>query len=158
MVVQRLRCVVFVTNAKIFPKVRRDRTKFVIMYGCFCKSKKDYFCKDCYCNWNQTLLNLNFRHTKTNDEDSSPHFTADKNSSSSYFVVVVKLAIAMTRNIIIIIVLSQHSLDYMYGLYWLLVKHIIVHKVILTTFKALHGMSPRYISDLITLKSTTIAL
>ena len=40
-------------------------------------------------------------------------------------------------------------------LYWLTIDKRIVFKVLIITYKALHGLSPKYISDLLTLKRSS---
>ena len=40
------------------------------------------------------------------------------------------------------------------GLHWLPVKALIQFKILLITFKAIHGLAPKYLCDLITFKSS----
>ena len=40
------------------------------------------------------------------------------------------------------------------GLHWLLVKARIQFKILLITFKAIHGLAPKYLRDLLTFKSS----
>ena len=46
-----------------------------------------------------------------------------------------------------------HTLPFLFELHWLPIKSRIDFKVILITFKAIHGFAPKYISDLISIKS-----
>ena len=45
---------------------------------------------------------------------------------------------------------SEHISPVLYDLHWLTVKNRIIFKILLITFKALHGLAPGYLSDLIT--------
>ena len=44
----------------------------------------------------------------------------------------------------------EHISPVLYDLHWLTVKNRIIFKILLITFKALHGLAPGYLSDLIT--------
>ena len=46
-----------------------------------------------------------------------------------------------------------HTSPFLFELHWLPIKSRIDFKVILITFKAIHGFAPKYISDLISIKS-----
>ena len=52
------------------------------------------------------------------------------------------------RNIVTLLIFLK-------ALHWLPVKHRIIFKVLLITFKAIHGLAPSYISDLISVRSAT---
>ena len=45
---------------------------------------------------------------------------------------------------------SEHISPVLYDLHWLTVKNRIIFKILLIMFKALHGLAPGYLSDLIT--------
>ena len=47
-----------------------------------------------------------------------------------------------------------HITPLLKSLHWLPVKYRIVFKIILITFKAIHGLAPAYISDLISVRDT----
>ena len=47
-----------------------------------------------------------------------------------------------------------HITPLLKSLYWLPVKYRIVFKIILITFKAIHGLAPAYISELISVRDT----
>ena len=46
--------------------------------------------------------------------------------------------------------ITEHISPVLYDLHWLTVKNRIIFKILLITFKALHGLAPGYLSDLIT--------
>lgn len=45
-----------------------------------------------------------------------------------------------------------HIISLLTNLYWLNMKRRIDFNIILITYKAIHGVAPRYISDLVSLK------
>lgn len=49
----------------------------------------------------------------------------------------------------------DHVTPFLRSLHWLPVKFRIEFKVVLMTFKALHGLAPRYLRDLITIKENS---
>ena len=82
MLVKRL-CGVTLVDNEDFVKVRRVRTKLYSHFKCmtFLYSLEFLFCEIdvyflCYCNWQKTLLNLNF--VEENDDDCYPQFATAK--------------------------------------------------------------------------------
>ena len=49
----------------------------------------------------------------------------------------------------------DHVTPVLYSLHWLPVKYRICFKILILTFKAIHGLAPEYISDLISVKDVS---